>query len=475
MRSPTKWITMGVVGGVMGMAGGTPLLASRLVQGAQRTVAAVAATAPAPTRGGGAEFPADPADSLYRAARSLVNRGSYTQAARAFADLIKRYPKSSYVPDSYYWQAFALYKTADASNLKRARTLLEYQQSHYPKAATAGDGTTLYAQVQGQLAQQGDQPAVIWVREHANQVSDSTQTTGTRNCAKDDDDDDPRIAALNALLQMDAEQAVPILKKVLARRDACSAGLRRKAVFIVSQQSTPETEDILLGVARNDPDSEVRQQAVFWLSQVGGDRAVSAIDSILRSTTDPELQDKAIFALSQIDSPASAKILRDYAERPTASVESRSKAIFWIGQKDSPDNAAYLRGLYTRLTDDDLKEKTIFSLAQMGGDDNLKWLMDLAVNEREPVEMRKKALFWAGQSGAALDQLVALYAKTTNHDMKDQLIFVYSQRDEAGALDELIDIAKHETDKELRKKAIFWIGQSHDPKAVQYLQEIIDQ
>jgi hypothetical protein len=62
-----------------------------------------------------------------------------------------------------------------------------------------------------------------------------------------------------------------------------------------------------------------------------------------------------------------------------------------------------------------------------------------------------------------------------NREMKEQLIFVYSQRSEGAALDKLIDIAKHETDRELRKKAIFWIGQSHDPKAAQYLQEIINQ
>jgi len=42
-----------------------------------------------------------------------------------------------------------------------------------------------------------------------------------------------KVAALNALLQMDADRAMPILTKVLERRDACSAGLRRKAVFLV--------------------------------------------------------------------------------------------------------------------------------------------------------------------------------------------------------------------------------------------------
>ena len=90
--------------------------------------------------------------------------------------------------------------------------------------------------------------------------------------------------------------------------------------------------------------------------------------------------------------------------------------------------------------------------------------------------MRKKALFWAGQSDeVSLDRLTGLYDRMDDRDMKEQMIFVYSQRHEGAALDKLIDIAKHDTDPELRKKAIFWIGQSHDPKAAQYLQEVISQ
>src|SRR5439155_916996 len=172
-----------------------------------------------------------------------------------------------------------------------------------------------------------------------------------------DDDDDMRVAALNGLLQMDAANALPILRKVLARRDACSTVLRRKAVFLVSQKRTAETEDILLDAAQHDPDSEVRQQAVFSLSQM----------------------------------------------------------------KDA---------------------------------ENMRWMMDIAVNEREPIEQRKKALFWAGQTGVDLAQLAGLYDRMQNREMKEQLIFVYSQRHEAAALDALIKIAKTEQDKELRKKAI---------------------
>ncbi len=413
----------------------------------------------------------DPADSLWRAAQQAFNRGDYSSAANLYGDLTRRYANSTRAGDALYWAAFALYKNDDPAH---ARSLLVTQQRRYPKAATRRDGDALFARIQTALAKQGDEEARRWLSQNAQPRPDA-DTTHTKGCASQDDDDDMRIEALKGLLQMDAANAVPILRKVLARRDACSTALRRKAVFIVSQKRTPETEDILLDAAQHDPDSEVRQQAVFWLSQVPTDRAVEMLDSILKTSSDQELLEKAIFALSQQHSPKAAEILRAYAERSNVPAEVREKAIFWLGQQHSSENAAFLRGLYAKLTDEDLKDKVIFSLSQMRGAENQRWLMDIALNEREPIEQRKKALFRASEAGADLGELATLYDRMQNRDMKERLIFVYSQRHEPAALDALIKIAKTEQDKELRKKAIFWLGQSHDPRAAQVLLDIINQ
>ena len=58
------------------------------------------------------------------------------------------------------------------------------------------------------------------------------------------------VEALNALLQMRAEQALPILRQVIERRDPGSECLRRQAMFLVSQKRSPETASILLVAAR---------------------------------------------------------------------------------------------------------------------------------------------------------------------------------------------------------------------------------
>src|SRR5512143_2996496 len=252
----------------------------------------------------------DPADSLYKAARAALNASNYRSAADLFRRIRDEQPKSRYVADSYYWEAFARYRLGGGDNLRESRRLLAEQQSRFPKAATSGDAATLRTRVEGQLAQLGDADAARRVSVAAESAAPSRNSTGS-DCAEDEDD--TRIAALNALLQIDADRAIPILKKVLARREKCSEVLRRKAVFLVSQKRTDETESILLDAARQDPDAEVREQAVFWLSQVGTERSVNALDSILQFSKDPELQKKAVFALSQTRVGRAQQVIRDLA------------------------------------------------------------------------------------------------------------------------------------------------------------------
>jgi HEAT repeat protein len=213
---------------------------------------------------------------------------------------------------------------------------------------------------------------------------------------------------------------------------------------------------------------------VFWLSQVPG--STGLLDEILKSNGDESIKEKALFALSQQNEPRAQQILRDFAGRENENSDLREKAIFWLGQRHSSDNTQFLRSLYARLTNEDLKEKILFSLSQQRGAGNDQWLMDIALNPKEDIELRKKALFWAGQSGVAISEISKLYDRMADTEMREQIIFVLSQRQsDRAAMDKLFDIAKTEKDSELRKKAIFWLGQSHDPRVQQFLMDLINK
>jgi HEAT repeat protein len=441
----------------------------------------------------------DAADSVYRRAREMLNRRDYRTAANLFGQIPERFPRSGYAPDAFYWQAFALYRIGGDRELRQGLDALGRQRDRFPKAATHGDAASLERRIQGELARRGDPEAAADIARAAEAAGGPVPSVPPvppvprlppvpptppepprgrhvhEHGGCSDNDDDMKVAALNALQQMDESKARPVLRRVLARRDTGSVCLRRKAVFLVAQQKEPGTEDLLLESVRTDPDSDVREQAVFWLSQVGTDRAVGALDSILRFSKDPEIQDKAVFALSQQDNPRAQQALRSYAEREGIPETTREKAIFWLGQKQTAENATYLRSLYGKLKSQDLKKKVLFSLSQIGGEENGRWLLGVARDTSQSVEMRKQALFWAGQGGVSIDELTKLYANVNDKEMREQLIFVYSQRDEPAALEKLIDIAKGDPNPDLKKRALFWLGQSEDSRAVEALQDIIEQ
>jgi TolA-binding protein len=431
------------------------------------------------------EVKQDAADSLYRAARDAMSRGDYSGAASLFQRIASQYPNSSVADQAMYYQAFSLYRQGGAERLKSARKVLDNLKTKYPDFAK-GEPASLRTRICGELAKQGDEACAAEVTKAASEIGKAerdaaraergSSRSSSAGCPDENDENDERIAALNALLQMDADRAMPILKQVLQRRDACSNGLRRKAVFLVSQKNTSDAADILLSTARNDPDSEVRQQAVFWLSQVRDERAVDMLEDILKTSKDEELQKKALFALSQHRSGRGSAILRDLAGRDGAPGELREQAIFWLGQRNSQENNDFLRALYGRLNSDELKDKVLFSLSQRRNMGNEKWLMLIAANGKEDIELRKKALFWAGQSGVGVDEIIPFYTQIPDQEMREQVIFVLSQRgNNPRAVDKLMDIAKNDKNPELRKKAIFWLGQSRDPRVQQFLVDMINR
>ena len=443
------------------------------------------------------------ADSVYARARAALNRGDYREASRLFQQVSERYPRSNSAGDALYWQAYSLRRLGGDSQLREALRALEKMDKDYKEAATKSEATALSTAIRGDLAQRGDAvegeriareaeraarpspaPRAVSTPEPPRPPQPARAPRASRGGRGSDEpppgcpsaEDDDKMAALNALLQMDADRAMPVLQRVIDRRDPCSELLRRRAVFLIAQQKSTESADILLKAARTDPDLEVKRQAVFWLGQVKDDRAVDLLQELLKSSDDPELTERALFAMSQHKGQKAADALRAYVEQANAPEDLRERAVFWLGQTNSPENAAYLKGLYEKVQTQELKERVLFSLSQMKGSDNAAWLLGIAQSNNEPIEMRKKALFWAGQMNVVMPDLTALYDKVTDRDMKETLIFTYSQRQrDAAAVDKLMAIAKSEPDKELRRKALFWLSQTKDPRVVKFLEDLINQ
>jgi HEAT repeat protein len=411
----------------------------------------------------------DPADSLYRIARRAMADENYRRAAQTFAELVDRYPRSDYAGDALYYRAYSLFQLGSQRDLREAIDAIERQARDYSDASTRDDAKTLRTRIESLQARHGDADAAQKVAAKASQLGSE------RGCKNEDDD--MRIAALQGLMQMDAESALPILQQVLAKRGACTEELRKHAVFIVSQKRGDEATTLLLDAARSDPSAEVRAEAIQWLGQAHSARAVAALDSIAMNATDDEVLDKAIFALSQSRDERSDAALRRIATDDRKSAHARTQAIFWFGQthRDAED-MRFLRELFSRSRDEEIQNSIIQAMSQARTPEAMRWLIDLARDKSISIDARKNALFWAGQSGAELRQFVGLYDEMKGQtEIQNQLIFVFSQRRDREAIDKLMDIATNDPDRDLRKQAIFWLGQSHDPRVQRFLLDLINR
>lgn len=290
-----------------------------------------------------------------------------------------------------------------------------------------------------------------------------------------EDEDGLMAAALNALMMMDADRALPVLERVLARRDECSVPLRRQATFLVAQKGADRAEELLLDVVRNDPSLPVRSQAVFWLSQAKSERAVDLLVEIVRTSPEPELQGRALFALSQKRNDRAAEALRDYVLDESKPERLRGQAAAWLVQHGTYAELSALRELYERVESPALKRQVFFGISQRRDAESVEWLLQRAMDEDEPRDVRRQAVFWAAQGGADLPRLKGLYARLDDREIKEYLIFAAGQRKGPEAVDWLMELARSEEDSGIRKKAILWLGQSGDPRAAEFLLELIER
>jgi hypothetical protein len=143
-----------------------------------------------------------------------------------------------------------------------------------------------------------------------------------------------------------------------------------------------------------------------------------------------------------------------------------------LGRVPAADAAHYLvqlaRAAGGRSSDDAIAAAAFADSVDISPD-----LDALVRDTNAPVQSRKQAMFWLGQSDAPVRMLTSLYDGLHPLELREQYVFVLSQRREDAALTKLIDVARSDPDHEIRKRAMFWLGQSRDPKAIDFLRQIL--
>ena len=153
----------------------------------------------------------------------------------------------------------------------------------------------------------------------------------------------------------------------------------------------------------------------------------------------------------------------------------RDAAVTNLGTVSSRDAADLLLGLATR-EDTRGGEEAILPLTMADSVTVWPMLLKLARDDRAPRRTRRQAVFWLGQAAgdAATRGLVDLvHDGDVDRDVKEQAVFALSQQPRDAGVPALIQIARTHPEPGVRRKALFWLGQSGDPRALALFEELL--
>jgi HEAT repeat protein len=290
-----------------------------------------------------------------------------------------------------------------------------------------------------------------------------------------------RDALFPAMLADSANTAATLV--TIARNTALPRETRRSALSYMGRSTDgmqvipTSVTDPILTIARDESDNQsVRQQALSVLGRLDHGAGIPPLIQLSQQTASNWLAKESMSTLARSGDPRARQYLRTAVRRTDLPDEVLTVALRSLGQEyATAQDAALLRELYPTLKSDRSREAVFSALADIGGSENMRWMLTMAENGNEPLTMRRRSLDAASRAGAPIAELVKLYDTTTDPSMKQTLVGLYIRSGEKAAVDKLLSIIKGEENISVRRNTISQLSKSDDPRIKAALQDIVSR
>jgi hypothetical protein len=304
-------------------------------------------------------------------------------------------------------------------------------------------------------------PQSRWLKDVNALEIEVRQSTGQPVRDTDHSDCDLKMLAIQGLMNIDPERAVPLLEKVL--NGATCPKEKSKALFVIAQSGSPQSREILGRIARGQSNPDLQRKAVEYLGIFGGAESRKTLAEVYASSSDASVK-RAILRSYMIGGDherlfAAAKGEKDESLRREA-----------IRQLGLVHGTSELEQLYQAETSTDVRREILQAFFLAG--DSAK-LLQAAQSEKDR-ELRRAAirnlgLVHSNDSGKALQ---AIYAKETDREVREEVLNAFFLQNNAAAL---VAIARAEKDPELKKTAVQKLSLMHSKEGTDYLMELLQK
>jgi hypothetical protein len=363
-------------------------------------------------------------EQIYRSGTNAMNSEQWQNAIDQFSQI-----KGSRIDAATYWKAYAQNKLGQRAAALEAIALLIRQ---YPRSTWVNEARALEIEIRGA----------------SGQAAPAAATGG---------DEELKLLALNSLMNGDAEQAVPLLEKLLDSSQ--STKLKDRALFVLSQSSSSRAQDVLAGIARGQVHPDLQMKAIQYLGVSGKKKALS--DIYASGSTEAK---RAVLKAMGVGGAKDELLAAARSERDPQLRKEAFRGLAVAGGQEQ------LRQLYKEATDAETKRELLRTAVVTGDQELLTSAMNDSDNEVQREAIRSLGV--TGNNATANTILLNTYNAAKNPGSRRAAIDALFVR---GAAHELIELAKKETDPEMKKQLVSKLSVMNNKEATDYLLQLLEK
>ena len=283
-----------------------------------------------------------------------------------------------------------------------------------------------------------------------------------------------RRSAAHAIGQSRDRGAISVLQNLY--ETVKDAELRRSVLSAAGNAVDEQPAyTFLLGVAKNDPDWEARRAAVRPIGRFKRDDLADELMKIITNDSHLEVKRSALRALAETKTPRALARLSEIARNDT-NAELRKTAIRTMGERGEAAVDELLK-LFDSETVPDVKRTILQSLSEIKSERVEDKLFEVA-KSNDHADLRRQAIRLLGErvSKRSFEFLSATaQSADATAEVQMQAVKAISERRSEESVPLLIKIARTHSNHAVRKQAIRSLGETGDPRAIEYFREVLSK
>ena len=380
---------------------------------------------------------------IFREGRDFIEAQNWQRAAEKFNDFIKGYPKDKDLDAALYWYGYALQKQ---SRKEDAREPLVRLINRFPNSSWRQEAQALLVTL--------------------GYKADVDQALTNENC-------EIKMLALQSLFQADQERAITIATDAIKANPQTCPGFPAAAVSMLGSHAGARAIPLLVDIARSNPDQKLRLTAIKRLGDQRSDQVTDELIKIYDTDRTKEIRTQILRAFVESRTPRGTAKVMEIA-RAGDDLAVRQYAIRFIGELEDPASLDELIRIYDADKTKEIRSQILRALAEREDPRARAKLFDVA-RQGETPELRIEALRRLGDhQRISLDEIMQLYTSETNLQIKQGLLRVIGDSNDARAQAKLFEIARGNDSAELRGYAIRQLGEKDDEATVSQLVSLYD-